>query len=271
MDEKTIRMFFRLIGSAIGGDELSNKEKESYSAEMLSPMLKAAKQHDILHLLVLGLKNNNLLDGDSQNLETVLFKAVYRYEQINYDFTRLCDALEKAQIPFIPLKGSVIRSYYPEPWMRTSCDIDVLVHEADLETAVDSLVGTLGYTYKHKFTHDVSLVTPNGVHVELHYSLMEDEPVKSSFLVLNHAWDTAVRSQGHDYWYELSDEVFYFYHIAHMAKHFENGGCGIRPFVDLRILNRQIRFDGTKRIQLLERGDLLLFANLLLLHKYKCI
>ena len=48
--------------------------------------------------------------------------------------------IKKVQIPFLPLKGSVIRQYYPEPWMRTSCDIDILV---DFEK--DAHVGLFKY------------------------------------------------------------------------------------------------------------------------------
>ena len=54
------------------------------------------------------------------------------------DCVECCNALEKAQIPFVPLKGSVIRKYYPEAWMRTSSDIDVLVHKEDVEKTTDN-------------------------------------------------------------------------------------------------------------------------------------
>ena len=33
---------------------------------------------------------------------------------------RGCAVLEEAKIPYIPLKGTVLRDYYPEAWMRTS-------------------------------------------------------------------------------------------------------------------------------------------------------
>jgi hypothetical protein len=59
----------------------------------------------------------------------------------------------------------------------------------------------------------------------------------------------------------MPDDLFYFYHIAHMAKHFENGGCGIRPFIDLWILDRIDSADNTKRDRLLQEGKLLTFAN----------
>ena len=59
----------------------------------------------------------------------------------------------------------------------------------------------------------------------------------------------------------MTDEMFYFYHIAHMAKHFEIGGCGIRPFIDLWILDK-LSFDNhSQRDTLLNEGGLLQFAN----------
>jgi len=59
----------------------------------------------------------------------------------------------------------------------------------------------------------------------------------------------------------MSDEMLYFYHVAHMAKHFENGGCGIRPFLDLWILDNIDGVDHLKRNEMLSKGDLLQFAN----------
>ena len=46
-----------------------------------------------------------------------------------------------------------------------------------------------------------------------------------------------------------------------MAKHFENGGCGIRPFVDLWILDNLDGADKEKREALLKRGGLDVFAE----------
>jgi hypothetical protein len=59
----------------------------------------------------------------------------------------------------------------------------------------------------------------------------------------------------------MPDEMFYFYHIAHMAKHFENGGCGIRAFIDLCILDTLPDSDISKQNALLEKGNLMKFAN----------
>ena len=66
--------------------------------------------------------------------------SVYRNEQIKYAFAQICDTFELSSIPYIPLKGSVIRPYYPKESMRTSCDIDILVKEENHEAAIDVLV-----------------------------------------------------------------------------------------------------------------------------------
>ena len=58
-----------------------------------------------------------------------------------------------------------------------------------------------------------------------------------------------------------SGRFFYFYHIAHMAKHIETGGCGIRPFIDLWLLDNVVKGDAAARDELLQTGELLQFAT----------
>ena len=51
------------------------------------------------------------------------------------------------------------------------------------------------------------------------------------------------------------------YHIAHMAKHFLNGGCGIRPFLDIWILHQKSDFQSEEIKQLLKEADLFTFTQ----------
>ena len=46
-----------------------------------------------------------------------------------------------------------------------------------------------------------------------------------------------------------------------MAKHFEDGGCGVRPFLDLWILNHRVDVVRSSREALLREGNLLKFAE----------
>lgn len=261
MDQRTIQILFALLRSAICGTKLTEEERNNYSPDLLQDLLKISSKHDVVHLLVFGLKQNELISKENSDIEKCILKAVYRYERLRYEYENLCEALEKAQIPFLPLKGSVIRKYYPEAWMRTSCDIDVLVHREDLENTISYLVSHQNYVEKERATHDVSLFTQTGIHVEIHFDLVEEGRAKNAIDVLRSVWNNAILHENSEYWYEMTGVYFYFYHIAHMAKHFENGGCGIRPFIDLWILDHMKDIDLSACDVLLSQGGLLRFTN----------
>ena len=72
---------------------------------------------------------------------------------------------------------------------------------------------------------------------------------------LSNIWDFTFFDEDKKY-LALTDEAFYLYHVAHMIKHFENGGCGIRPFVDLWLLNNKMEFNKQKRYELLKQEGL---------------
>lgn len=261
MNQETIQILFALVRSAICGNRLNEKERALYNEEMLPDLMTISRQHDIAHLVAAGLDINGLLEGGVKGIGNEMIKAIYRYTQHNCEYIELCDALEAAHVSFIPLKGSVLREYYPEPWMRTSCDIDILVKKNEAENVAAYLVENCGYSRKGKGSHDISLFSRNNIHVELHYGLLEDDLIKKSSDVLKEVWDIAVIQEPYKYWHRMPDEVFYFYHIAHMAKHFEYGGCGVRPFIDLFILDNINGADEQKRNELLLKGDLLEFAE----------
>ena len=86
--------------------------------------------------------------------------------------------------------------------------------------------------------------------------------------VLAQIWDTAVSAGPGSHRLLLADEMFYFYHIAHMVKHFEVGGCGIRPFLDLWIMNHRMEhwysefFRVHKGVEAWRKGDVESFGKL---------
>jgi len=186
--------------------------------------------------------------------------ALFRYEQSRFVLEEISSLFESEEIPFVPLKGSVIRDIYPDPWLRTSCDIDVLVHESDLEKAIKSLSEKLGYAVKKRLPQDVTLSSPGGVTLELHFALVEDDFFSASATeILKNAWQYASEKEGRSE-YEFSNEFFLFYHIAHMAKHFSVGGCGIRPFIDLWLILHSEKFKSTDT-ELIKLGNLEAFFN----------
>lgn len=260
MNETIRSALFSVLRSVVLNTPMSDEEKALVTKEDLGVLMELSVKHDVGHLVAYGLQNNRLINENS-DIRRQVFLAVYRYEKLNYDLERTCEVLERAKLPFIPLKGSVIRKLYPEPWMRTSCDIDLLVHESDLDAAINCLKNELGYTEQGKGPHDVSLGTPAGMHIEVHYSLIESTVVGKADIPLNDVWEDAKPMEGSSYRYVLSDEMFYYYHIAHMAKHFLHGGCGIRPFLDLYLLRQTTKSDVRKEEHLLSLGGLSEYAR----------
>ncbi len=262
MNEQTINVMLALIRKVVCGGELDAEMQKMLTVEILPSLYSLSKAHDMAHIVAQELAEQGLLGDDeySKKFQKQQMLAVYRYQKLTHDLTLICQAFEEDQIMFLPLKGSVLRTYYPEAWMRTSCDIDVLVHEEDLERAVASLE-RYGFQVEKKGSHDVSIYSQNGMHVELHFSMVEDGRAVNAPEVLADIWQSAVPKEGSSYHMLLKDDMFYFYHIAHIAKHFENCGCGVRPFLDLWILLHRVEHDEEARKQILRRGGLLKFEE----------
>lgn len=264
MQRRIEKVFFALIRFEINGSELCDDVKNLITPEVLPALFKLSKRHDLAHLIGDALDKKGLLpDGTEAKKRFIQERnmAVYRYEQMQYEFEQICETMEKVAIPFIPLKGSVIRQYYPEPWMRTSCDIDILVHKDHLQKALTVLKQKLKYKQEAGCDHHESLYSESGVHLELHYTLLSDTYNGKAFEILKNIWEYVEHKNGKKFEFEMTNEMFYFYHIVHMAKHFQFGGCGIKPFLDILIIEKNMPIDMEKRDMLLEQGAMLLFAD----------
>ncbi|MBR5280138.1 MAG: nucleotidyltransferase family protein [Clostridia bacterium] len=262
MNEKERDIFFSILQSVIQNKPMNSESKQIASENLLSNIIRLAEKHDLAHLVALGAIKNGLVNDESKSrLQKYIFRAIYRHENQQYERVRICNAFEKAKISFIPLKGAVMQNYYPEPWMRTCSDLDILVKVEDLENAVSILVGELQFVERSRCLHDVALYSQNGYHIELHFLLIEDDYTGKIAGIFDNLWDVATARPGWLYQMEMPADLFYFYHVVHMSKHFRNGGCGIRSVLDLWILNHLPEKDLDKYEELLEKGGVGKFAR----------
>ena len=254
-------IFFALLRTVICNAKADIRLQEACTPEKLEEVYALAKKHDLAHLVGQAISELDLPESEAQTkCKKAAVTAYGRYLRLEHDFQQVCQALEEAQIPFIPLKGSVMRNYYPEPWMRTSCDADILVKQEQLDLAGKVLTEKLGYRQDGNTSHDVSFYSPHGVHIELHFDLVEDGRANDARQLLSRVWENVSLRDGYGFWHQMSDAFFYSYHIAHMTKHFEGGGCGIRPVIDLWILDHIVKGDQASRDKLLQESGLLQFA-----------
>ena len=238
----------------------------SLTEEERAALYSLAKQQDAAHLVGMALDRQGLLSAESEL--TKKFKkqqmvAMLRRERLDYELSEIRRVLEEAGIRFLPLKGAVISRLYPTPWLRTSCDIDLLVDEASIDACAALLSEQLGYRAEaERNYHDLSLYAPSGVHLELHFSILEDmEQIDGE---LARVWEFASPIREGSFEYSLSNEYLVFHTVAHAAYHFARGGCGIRPMLDLFLMKEKLTLDEDVLRAHLSRCDLVVFYERML-------
>ena len=235
--ENNVRRVIALAKSAITGEKLAFDGDYEANFEKI---MRIASLHEVAHLAATALLDSGLIK-DEEHIKAAkksIYDASYRDTKNAYTQNTAVKILCENKIPHIVLKGSVIKDYYPERWMRTSCDIDILVKKPDLNNAV-KLLENNGFKLDSNLNfHDVSLIYDD-TNLELHFSICEN--IRNIDAVLKKVWEYS-ENKG-EYEYVQKHDYFVFHHIAHMSYHFLAGGCGIRPFLDLWILKRADFFD----------------------------
>lgn len=258
MEVKTLQdIFIKILRSELTETELDASVKEQLTPDVISALYSLSSRHDLSQIVFNSLHKCGLQNEDSMyskfNRRAIM--SVYRNEQMKYAYNQICDIFNKESIPYIPLKGSVIRPYYPEESMRTSCDIDILVKEENLESAIDSLVQK-GFRCGERHYHDVSLFSPANIHLELHFNIQEN--INKLDAVLKNAWQYTKLTDGSRY--KFTDEFFVFHMFAHMSYHFLGGGCGIKSLMDIWVMEHRMGVTYESARELLEKAGIYRFA-----------
>ena len=253
-------LMFALIRYEVCDMGLFADFEKSLTPDIISKAFELAYPQDMSHIIASAALNLgiDIPDELKQKLERSQMTAVYRHALLRHELARVCATLEEEKIPYIPLKGSVLRSYYKRPEMRTSCDIDVFVSEENLDRAAKAFEERLSYELDVRTPHDVAFYSKSKTHVELHFDLIErDEKVKC---VLERVWELS-HTDGNEYRHLMNRELFFAYHVAHMAKHFMGGGCGLRPLLDLWIIEHKMGYDKAVAEELVSAMGLEKFAR----------
>lgn len=234
-------------------DDSKIRDTLTETPQMLYSLYELSKMHDMAHIICLALKNIGAWgDGEvfkkfqrQQNL------SVYRCEQMRIELGKVGCELEKSHIPYMFLKGACVSLLYPQSWMRTSSDIDILVKAEDKKAAEDVVVTECGYVSKSHSGTEITLHNPEGFCVELHHGngsrKIEEIP--------QDVWENATCDEG-TYRYIMTGEMLYYHIISHMTKHVAWSGCGIKPFLDMYILEKKLELDFDKIKLMLEKGKL---------------
>lgn len=258
-------IFIKLIKHVINPEQQEDLGNISLSIKEQKELYSLSKKHDVSHLIAIAGKEYNLFTETevSQRFERDYLMAIMRYEQINYEYQEIVEVFKCKNIEFVPLKGAVLRKYYSEPWHRTSCDIDILIREEDLEKATKNLIELKGYKRERETNyHDVSLYSPSNVHLELHFNILEN--IKSIDKLLARVWDYCVLKENETLQFRQTNEYLVFHLIAHLLYHFLRGGCGVRSVIDIWLVHQKIEINQTVLQEMLKECGIVLFYERIL-------
>jgi hypothetical protein len=160
---------------------------------------------------------------------------------LSRELAGLLRRFKAAGVPVIPLKGPVLGEWlYPDPALRPSSDLDLLIRPEAL-LAVDDLLRGLRYRRladAHSWDFDVAYDRatlyegPSGVRVDLHWGLLGDPRYSWNEREGLRVWDRAVRIRvAGEEALGLAPEDLLLYLALHLAVH--HGLAGLLWYWDL--------------------------------------
>ena len=242
---------------------LNNKEDPSFvvDKERISFFYGLSKHHSLRAFLYQVLKSTKV-DIEQEYLDKVEQNYLFNVKKclaFQEERKALYQFLNEEGISFLPLKGIIIKDYYPDPNSREFADNDILFANGDEK--IKKYFVKRGYQVElfRRSNHDVYLKKPF-YNFEMHCSLFgetgDNEKIVEYF---SNYLDKALVKENKEYY--LSKEDFYIYFTAHSYKHFNNSGCGIRTLIDyyLYLKKEQLDFDYINKE--LDKLGLLDFSN----------
>ena len=241
---------------------LNNKSLKDYKIDdkKLSFFLKLSKYHSLKALFYLVIKDNNIQPEILKKLEDYYLLTLRKDVLFEKERNELFNYLNDHQIDYLPLKGIILRNYYPDIHSREFADNDVLFNESK-DKIVKEFFVKRDYEVElfKKSNHDVYLKKPF-FNFEMHRALFgETGDNQKNIAYFKDYLNKAPVKEG--YAHCLKDEDFYIYFTAHSYKHFHNSGCGIRTLIDyyLYLRNKDLDFDYINKE--LAKLDLVDFSN----------
>lgn len=142
---------------------------------------------------------------------------------------KLLVKLTDEQIRVLPMKGWIMKQFYPKPEYRQMGDLDFLI-DSENRKPVREIMTDLGYGFvKNECEDTVDVYQKNPwMHVEIHNRMI---PYKNKKKYEN-IWE---RCEQKDDLYFMSWDDYYLFMLDHLEKHFYDSGCGIRFLLDVYI------------------------------------
>lgn len=136
---------------------------------------------------------------------------------------------EQGEIRILPMKGWIMKGFYPRPEYRQMGDLDFLIDRENRKKARDIMCG-MGYRFvKNECDDTVDVYKKEPwMYVEIHNHMT---PYKNK-TKYEKIWERCKKKDG---LYAMNWDDYYMFMLDHLEKHFYSSGCGVRFLLDLFI------------------------------------
>ena len=238
--EKTSELLIYLMAFSLQGTEPEGAPLANINLEAL---LRLAKAHSVSAMVCMALEQTDAFQHAAETTRLKWLeaknKAIRKNMLLDAERKAILHELEIQGIWYMPLKGSILKDWYPKPGMREMADNDILFDPSGREQ-VREIFQNRGYKTVSfgKLNHD-EYEKPPIYNFEMHVSLFpgtykelteQYENVKERLLPVD---ETA-------YQFAFTPEDFYVFVLAHAHKHYSHSGTGVRTLADIYVMDRHL-------------------------------
>lgn len=193
-----------------------------------------AEKHQIYNMIYPLIQDNPHISAEQ--------KAKWRHSKmvetakmvtVNSERAQIFEEFEKNQIKYMPLKGLILKNYYPKESMRQMSDNDILYDFSKRDIVCD-IMKKRGYKTLATGENSDDFHKPPYCTFEFHRELFFKE--HEFCPEFDNLWDNAKQDENSPFMYHMSLEDNYIYSVCHMYKHYSTAGCGVRFLADIYVV-----------------------------------
>ena len=238
--EKTSEILIYLMACSLQGTKPEGALLANIDMEAL---LRLAKAHSVSAMVCMALEQTDVFQHAAETTRLKWLdsknKAVRKNMLLDAERKTILHELETQGIWYMPLKGSILKDWYPKPGMREMADNDILFDPSGREQ-VREIFQNRGYKTVsfRKGNHDVYEKAPI-YNFEMHVSLFHGT-YKELTEQYKNVKERLLPVDGTAYQFAFTPEDFYVFVLAHAHKHYSSSGTGIRTLADIYIMNQKL-------------------------------
>ncbi len=202
----------------------------------LHDLFEVCEQHNLTAITAYALEEAGRKDASFSMAKA---REIRREILFTTEREQILSRMEQEHLWYLPLKGIILKEYYPKLGMRQMCDNDILISPSHRK-AVNQIMLERGYDFEHySGGHDDCYKKPPIYNFEMHFSLFDQIDSPELFQYYSNIKKQLIKENEKNYALRFRDEDFYLYMICHEYKHFRHSGTGVRSLLDTYIYLKQ--------------------------------